>query len=169
MNSRYGSWQLVTGHWSLVTGHWSLPTISPPSNRNTAPEVDVTDADANIETQRAGIIDAWSRVQLAQDTLLNLMNYKAVMKKEAGIRALYESIRLLPTSPLDAKEFTHSLQEALETAIKNRLDLRRNELTVENARIEIERRQNAHKHPLRDVRRSGDQTDTERRKRLRSR
>lgn len=112
----------------------------------TATEIDVIDAEANIETQRGGIIDAENVIRRTQDTLLDLLNYSETQRRRGDIPpdqlAPYEDVRVVPTTPLAFTRYPLDLESAIDIALSNREDLRENEFLVDNSGIELRRRKN---------------------------
>lgn len=112
----------------------------------TATEIDIFDAEANIETQRGGIIDAENLRSRTQDSLLNLLNYSDVLV-ENGVAspedvATFERVRIVPVTPLAFHPYEVDVEDAVELALVNRQDLRESELAIENAELELLRRKN---------------------------
>ncbi|MCA8960631.1 MAG: TolC family protein [Planctomycetes bacterium] len=102
----------------------------------TAKEVDVTQAQANIADQTSGIIQAENAVLTAQDTLLDLLNYKEVLREKEQLprgRALYEHVRIALTTPLDFEEIHIDLENAIALALEQRPDLRRARHAIRSA------------------------------------
>ncbi|MFQ5653312.1 MAG: TolC family protein [Planctomycetota bacterium] len=107
----------------------------------TAREIDVIDAEANIETQKSGIIDARNALRRAQDTLLDLLNYRRVEEPPAG-SPLYEGIQIVPATELAFEPFPVELGAAIRLALDERDDLREASLAIESSQLDLERRRN---------------------------
>ncbi|MGE3164549.1 MAG: TolC family protein [Planctomycetota bacterium] len=112
----------------------------------TATEIDVFDAEANIETQRGGIIDAENLQRRTQDSLLDLLNYSELLVErglaEAGELAPYERVRVVAVTPLAFHPYDVDVNDAVGLALANRQDLRESELAIDNAELELLRRRN---------------------------
>lgn len=112
----------------------------------TATQVDVVDAEANIETQKGGIIDAENLIRRTQDTLLDLLNYGQVLRDQGAAsprrNALFEDISVIPTTALAYDEYDVDMEFALQIALENRQDLIESELGLENSKLELVRREN---------------------------
>ena len=111
-----------------------------------AKEIDVIDAEANIETQKSGIIDSENALRQAQDTLLDLLNYNTVLREQhAEYRtrnSLYEGVTVIPTTSFEPEPLTIDMEDAIGRALAQRNDLRQNELEVINAELDLKRRKN---------------------------
>ncbi len=120
----------------------------------TGKALDVIDAEANIETQRSGVIEGWNALRKAQDTLLDILNFRAHEDAAAAAAAaggasaaaaaspLYQGLVIVPTSAPSDAAYGQVLAEAIEVALANREDLKQAELEVRNAEVELARRNN---------------------------
>ncbi|MEE8143462.1 MAG: TolC family protein [Planctomycetota bacterium] len=122
----------------------------------TAKEIDIIDAEANIQNQKSGIIDAKNQIRQAQDDLLDLLNYQEILNEEQSRNehsghALYVDVQVIPSSRLEYEEFPVGLEDAIFLALNQRHDLQEAELQISNARLEYNRRKNQ-RLPSLDVR-----------------
>ncbi|MEM7164089.1 MAG: TolC family protein [Planctomycetota bacterium] len=111
----------------------------------TATEIDVYDAEANIETQKSGIIDARAQLERAQDDLLDLLNYGEYLQRndeEVGTEGPYGGIRVVPSTPLSFAEYPIQLGQAQGLALRNRSELKQANFVHHNADLELQRRKN---------------------------
>ncbi len=110
-------------------------------------EIDVIGDEANIETQKSGIIESRVALRNAQDTLLDLLNYRAVLQAERSAAseprlALYEDVQVVTTSPLESRPYPVDVESAVGRALSDRADLIQAELELRSADIEVDRRKN---------------------------
>jgi len=96
----------------------------------TGTEFDVIDAEANVETQRGGIIDARNARENAQDTLLDLIN--APRYRRLGSPLLVE-IDLVPVTEPDLESVSLSVEDSVEQALANRPEIEQSALAILNA------------------------------------
>ncbi|MFN0057535.1 MAG: TolC family protein [Planctomycetota bacterium] len=111
----------------------------------TAIELDIIDAEANIETQNGDIIDAKNTLERARDTLLDLLNYQDVLRENNELQpsqAPYDhlNVELTTEFPIETSEIVTS--DAIQLALSERSDLRATQRQIEVARIELVRRDN---------------------------
>ena len=146
-------WDLVFAREDLVVKRESLaeaPVLLDINRQRvevgSAKEIDVIDAEANIEEQKSGIIEAENQMMRAQDMLLDLLNYGGQLKGDdqrlARAGALYSELEVTPTSELDDSEYPVDLAQAVGEALASRVDIAETELDVLNSEIELERRRN---------------------------
>ena len=110
-----------------------------------AKRIDIVDAEANIETQKSGIIDAVNALEGAQDTLLDLINYQEILRERGEVdqyAPFFEHIWVIPTTELDFRPYSIDLNDAVQRAMDSREDLQQARLDVENGRLELLRREN---------------------------
>lgn len=111
----------------------------------TGTEVDIFDAEANIETQKGGIIEAMSLVERAQDDLLDLLNYGEYLEQTdqpISEQGPYSGLRIVPTTPLTFVEYPVRLSQATDLALRNRSELKQAHLVHQNADLEVARQKN---------------------------
>ncbi len=94
-------------------------------------EIDVIDAEANIETQKAGIIDARNALDNAQDSLLDQIN--APDYRLGRDNPLFIDVEIVPTTEPAFEDLELSLADSVDTALDERVELRQSRLTIENA------------------------------------
>ena len=95
-------------------------------------EFDVIDAEANIETQRAGIIDSRNTRDNAQDSLLDLIN--SPNYRRGGVEnPLFLDVQIVPVTEPDLDELKISLEESVDTALNHRLEIQQQVLGIQNA------------------------------------
>lgn len=95
-------------------------------------ELEVLDAEANIETQRSGIIDAENAVQNAEDRLLDLIN--APEYRQGGFQnPLFIDAEIVPTTEVDVESVELSLEESVDRALLQRIEVQQAVLNVLNS------------------------------------
>jgi len=101
-------------------------------------EIDVIDAEANIETQRAGIIDARNARENAQDTLLDLIN--APEHRQGGIEnPLFIEVEVVPTTEPDLEDVELSLADSVRRAMLQRTEVVQAVLAIQNTEDLLDR------------------------------
>lgn len=111
----------------------------------TAKRIDIIDAKANIETQKSAIIQAKNTLRKAQDDLLDLLQYREVLREQGDLpdnAPLYEHISVLPSDGLQFERYPVDMAEAIRLALTNREDLKQARIDVQNAELEVRRRKN---------------------------
>ena len=95
-------------------------------------EFDVIDAEANIETQKAGIIDAQNALENAQDTLLDQIN--APEYRRGGVEnPLFLDVEIVPVTEPDLDDLEISLETSVELALEQRLEIHQQVLAIQNS------------------------------------
>ena len=95
-------------------------------------EFDVIDAEANIETQRAGIIDSRNTRDNAQDSLLDLIN--SPNYRRGGVEnPLFLDVQIVPVTEPDLEDLRISLEDSVDTALNHRLEIQQQVLGIQNA------------------------------------
>ena len=98
----------------------------------TGTEIDVISAEANIETQKASIIDAVNQLRDIQDVLLDKINAPGFrLGGESG--PMFRDIEVIPTTSLELTEFPVQLVEAVQMALITRLELVQQQLQIANS------------------------------------
>ncbi len=95
----------------------------------TGTQVDITQAQANIAEQKSGIIQAENAVMNAQDTLLDLLNYREHLREtgEAQVHDTYDHLEIVLTTPLVFEEYPVDVEDAILLAHELRSDIRQAE------------------------------------------
>lgn len=94
-------------------------------------EIDVIDAEANIETQRAGIIDARNARENSQDTLLDLIN--APQHRQGGLEnPLFIQVEIVPTTEPNLEDVELSLADSVKRAMEQRTEVEQSVLSIQN-------------------------------------
>jgi len=104
-------------------------------------EIDVISAEANIETQKAGIIDSLNARHGAQDSLLDLINAPE-FRRGGAAGPIFRELEVVPTTPLELPEFPVSLPDSVRNALDNRLEIAQQRLRVSNVRDQLDQAQN---------------------------
>ena len=95
-------------------------------------EFDVIDAEANIETQRAGIIDAQNALENAQDSLLDQIN--APKFRRGGVEnSLFLDVEIVPVTVPDLEDINLSLERSVDLALEQRIEIQQQVLTIQNS------------------------------------
>ena len=95
-------------------------------------EFDVIDAEANVETQKAGIIDARNALENAQDGLLDVINAPQYRRSEIA-SPLFVDVEIVPVTEPDLEELEISLEDSVERALEQRIEIQRQVLSIQNA------------------------------------
>lgn len=102
----------------------------------TGTEIDVISAEANIETQKAGIIDSVNMLRDIQDVLLDKINAPGFrLGGEAG--PMFRDIEVIPTTSLEFTEFPVEMAEAVQMALITRLELVQQQLQIANSEDQL--------------------------------
>ncbi len=97
----------------------------------TGTEIDVIDSEANIETQRAGIIDARNFRGNAQDALLDLINDPA--KRVGGLEnPLFLNVEIFPVTEPNLEDVEIVLSDSVSLALEQRTEVRQALLAILN-------------------------------------
>lgn len=102
----------------------------------TGTEIDVISAEANIETQKASIIDSVNQLRDIQDVLLDKINAPGFrIGGESG--PLFRDIEVIPTTSLELADFPVDMTDAVQTALASRLELAQRELQIANSEDQL--------------------------------
>ncbi len=102
----------------------------------TGTALDVVSAEANIETQKASIIDALNQLRDIQDVLLDKINSPGFrLGGEAG--PIFRDIEVIPTTPLELAEFPVDMTDAVQMALAMRLELFQREIQIANSEDQL--------------------------------
>jgi outer membrane protein TolC len=102
----------------------------------TGTELDVISAEANIETQKASIIDAVNQLRDIQDVLLDKVN--APEHRVGGASGpMFRDLEVIPTTSLDLPEFPVEMAQAVEFALVTRLELFQRDLDIANSEDQL--------------------------------
>ena len=102
----------------------------------TGTEIDVISAEANIETQKAGIIDSVNQLRDIQDVLLDKINAPGFrLGGDSG--PMFRDIEVVPTTPLELTEFPVEMTDAVQMALATRLELVQQQLEIANSEDQL--------------------------------
>ena len=126
--------KLQISQWLLEQGEQVVNILELRISYDTS-EADYAQAVATAQQRKAEVIKQQAAVQLASDSLKQLINSDAL--------PLDSEVIIQPTGELAAKTITISLREALVTAVKNRPDLKKLALQIKTNEIQIKVADNA--------------------------
>jgi len=102
----------------------------------TGTELDVISAEANIETQKASIIDAVNQLRDIQDVLLDKVN-SPEHRVGGASGPMFRDLEVIPTTSLDLPEFPVEMTQAVEFALVTRLELFQRDLDIANSQDQL--------------------------------
>ncbi|MEC9476283.1 MAG: TolC family protein [Planctomycetota bacterium] len=102
----------------------------------TGTEIDVISAEANIETQKAGIIDSVNQLRDIQDVLLDKINAPG-FRVGGDSGPLFRDVEVVPTTPLELAEFPVEMSDAVQMALASRLELVQQDLQIANSEDQL--------------------------------
>lgn len=102
----------------------------------TGTELDVISAEANIETQKASIIDAVNQYRDLQDVLLDKVN-SPEFRIGGDSGPMFRDLEVIPTTPLELPDFPVVMAEAVEAALITRLELVQRDIEIANSEDQL--------------------------------
>lgn len=107
-----------------------------------ATEIDVKSARAEIARQRSDFIAAQNDLEEARDLLLDLINYREVLRERDELRgslAPYEQLGIELTSDVTVTPMSVELDSSIRIALEERADIRQERRRVRAAELDLDR------------------------------